>query len=82
MRIYDEKQRLIKVICNGCGEETLAENYIIKKDFLSVKKDWGYFSERDGETDQWDLCERCYEKVVDSFRIHMNISDTTELMNV
>lgn len=82
MRIYDEKQKLIKIVCNGCGQETLAENHIIKKDFFSVKKDWGYFSDRDGETDRWDLCECCYDRLVSSFKIRMDISDTTELMNV
>lgn len=82
MRIYDEKQKLKKIVCNGCGCEADVVNDVVKKDFLSVRKDWGYFSKRDGETDCWDLCEKCYDKFVSSFKIEIEVSDTTELMNV
>jgi len=82
MRIYDEKQKLKKIICNHCGCESAAVNGLIRKDFLSVKKDWGYFSSRDGETDCWDLCEACYQEIVSGFKIKMETSDTTELMGL
>ena len=82
MRVYDEKRKLKKIICNSCGCEAEASNEIVKKDFLSVRKDWGYFSERDGETDRWDLCETCYQRIVSEFKIKVQVSDTTELMNV
>lgn len=80
MKIYDNEQKLVKIICNGCSCECESENSVFKKEFLSVQKSWGYFSERDGETDCWDLCEECYNRLVSSFKIKIDVSENTELM--
>lgn len=69
MRQYkEEKTNVIdKIICNKCGKE------IKEADVLSVEKRWGYFSEKDNEVHHFDLCEQCYDEMVASFQIPINI---------
>lgn len=81
MRIYDEKHKLLKVVCNQCLKETDAERGILKEDYFMVKKSWGYFSDRDGEVDSWDLCQSCYDKLIQSFKLKPSLCHKTELMD-
>jgi ribosomal-protein-alanine N-acetyltransferase len=48
-------------------------------DFLEVKKEWGFFSEKDMELHQWDLCEACYDAFVKEFEIPVEIEEVMEL---
>lgn len=36
------------VICNKCGKKLVEENEILKEDYIRIKKEWGYFSKKDG----------------------------------
>ncbi len=38
-----------------------------------VDYEWGYFSEKDGERHSFDLCEACYDKLLRSFQIPVEI---------
>lgn len=71
MRQYKEikTKEIKKIICNKCGKEIGVKNGIFQEDVLSVEKRWGYFSEKDNRTDQFDLCEKCYDEFVSSFSI-------------
>ena len=60
-----EEMVLSKVICNGCGKEIS----LASEDHFHGEKTWGYFSKKDGRADCFDLCEHCYDKLTDSFRI-------------
>lgn len=66
--------------CNICGKELRQELDIIKEDYIFVKKSWGYFSKKDGQTHQFCLCEDCYDKWIKSFKIPVEIKDTTEMI--
>lgn len=82
MRKYSKDGSLARVVCNKCGKTAVCAGGILKEDFFSAKMTWGYFSERDGETDRWDLCQMCYDKLIKSFEIKPEISEETELMTV
>ena len=71
MRQYkmQEKKEVDKIICNKCGKEILVENGVAEADVLSVQKRWGYFSNKDNDVHEFDLCEECYDKWVASFAI-------------
>lgn len=71
MRQYkiQETNEVVKIICNKCGKEILVKNGIMEEDVLSVEKRWGYFSNKDNEVHQIDLCEECYDKWIESFLI-------------
>lgn len=79
MRTYLEAKeaRLIAVICNCCGRELLVENGILKEESIEIRHTFGYFSEKDGQTERFDLCEECYQKITGKFRIP--VSERTEL---
>ncbi|MBR1738066.1 MAG: hypothetical protein IJ736_13820 [Firmicutes bacterium] len=62
--------RIEKIYCNMWGEEIKkADGGEIFDDHLSVDKNWGYFSGKDGENHSFDICERCYDKIIGEFKI-------------
>ena len=71
MRQYKMKETktIEKIICNKCGKE------IVEADVLSVDKRWGYFSDKDNEVHQFDLCEECYDEMVSMFQIPVEIEN-------
>lgn len=69
-----------KIVCNKCGRELVVENGIIKQDFIAVNKPWGYFSDKDGKTYKFILCEECSDRLTADFAVPVEITDTTELL--
>lgn len=75
MKQYKTKeiQEVNKIICNKCGKEIVAENGRLTEDVLSVEKRWGYPSDKDNEVHTFDLCEKCYEELLATFSIPVEI---------
>ena len=69
MRQYEKEETKVieKYICNRCGKE------ILEADVLSVDKRWGYFSNKDNEVHHFDLCEACYDELVSTFSLPIEI---------
>ena len=65
----EKTEKIEKIICNKCGKEILVRQGVPQEDVLEVEKRWGYFSRKDNQVDQFDLCEECYDEFVRSFRI-------------
>lgn len=82
MRRYTvEEEQIIKVVkCNKCGKEIFHDNKIIKEGIFSVDYKWGYFSEKDREVHSFDLCEKCYDKLIKSFLIEVDVKEENELL--
>ena len=59
-------EKVEKVLCNCCGKEIKKEQGYFS-DHLHIEKQWGYFSQKDGRKDDFDICESCYDKFVNSF---------------
>ncbi len=68
-----------KLICNGCGRSLEVNNGILREDVFEGKKQWGYFSERDGEIHSFLLCESCYDKMIQGFLVAPLVKEATEL---
>ncbi|MGN0299112.1 MAG: hypothetical protein ACI4C1_08045 [Lachnospiraceae bacterium] len=79
MKLYNEKKELMRIVCNCCGAEYNASHNFVKADFLSVRKTWGYFSSKDGLTQEFDLCEDCFEKITQSWKIPVQEWEETEI---
>lgn len=79
MKIY-ENEKLVKIICNQCGKEHLVKYGMIHPDYLQVEKNWGYFSDKDGEHHSFDLCEECYDRLLAGFCIPASREEQTELL--
>lgn len=67
--IHEPKQVVDKVLCNMCGNE------IVCNDYLHVDKMWGYSSNKDNELHSFDICEKCYDKLIKEFKIKLTITD-------
>ena len=66
-----EIKKVEKIICNKCGKVIPVTGGIPQEDVLEVEKRWGYHSGKDNQVDGFDLCEDCYDELVDSFLIKL-----------
>lgn len=80
MRQYQYKEtkeikEIKTIICNQCGKKIPVENGWPREGVFSSDFQWGYFSDKDGETHSFDLCETCYDKLIQGFRIPVDIRE-------
>ena len=68
-----EMENLQKIICNKCGKEITVSNGCEAEGVFHADFTWGYFSEKDGERHQFDLCEECYDALLQGFQIPVEI---------
>ncbi len=56
--------------CNSCGQiiEKVSLSGIYQ-DHLSIKKEWGYFSQKDMTQHNFNICESCYDKWIQTFKL-------------
>lgn len=81
MREYnEEQQKLFRVVCNGCGKDMEVENGILMEGCFHSDWMFGYFSKRDREKHDFDLCEECYEKMIEGFAVPPTVTVVTELL--
>lgn len=80
MKVYDEHQVLKEVICNCCGRQLLVENGMLKDAAYEGRQAFGYFSHKDGMVHRFDLCEKCYDEMVGTFKVPVEESESAELL--
>lgn len=82
MRKYvaGNEKKIIDIYCNKCGKNIKVENNIVKEGVFSIDYKWGYFSRRDSEIHSFDLCEECYEELLNSFVIETEIVEGNEFL--
>lgn len=68
------------ILCNCCEKIVQEKGKISKVEFLHIEKEWGYFSGKDGEKQEFDICEECYDKWTTSFQIPVQKQEMTELV--
>ncbi len=72
-KIMKESERLQKTICNRCGKEIPVADGCETEGVFHVDYKWGYFSRKDGERHKFDLCESCYDSLLEQFCIPAEI---------
>ena len=60
--------------CNACGRQ-------IEKEALWVRKEWGYFSEKDTEIHEFKICEKCYDRMIKQFEIPPKVTQKKEILS-
>ena len=57
--------------CNCCGKEfrIKKDTQIVLEDYVQIDKVWGYFSEKDGLRQKMNICENCFERWIQTFRV-------------
>ena len=74
------EKRQDKIICNKCGREIKVEQGIEKQDYIAVEKSWGYFSNKDGKSYKFIMCEECVDSMVEDFAVPVESADITEFL--
>ncbi len=69
-----------RLFCNVCGKELKIERGILKEGVFEATQEWGYFSNKDIEVHQFDICEHCYDNMIDSFMIPVTIKKKNEYL--
>ena len=82
MRKYTNQKNaeLEEIYCNRCGKKMRLENGILEEGIFHGKVTWGYFSEKDMEQHEFDLCEACYDKMIQAFTIPVDRKIENELL--
>lgn len=82
MREYkkEETKALERIICNGCGKIIAVKHGMPLEGVLQVRQVWEYMSNKDGEVDSFDLCEECYDRMTEQFRIPLSRTEAVELV--
>lgn len=69
-----------EIVCNCCKKVIQVQDSIPQMEYLHVEKEWGYFSGKDGEKQEFDICEACYDKWTQSFQIPVEVQEVIELL--
>ena len=80
MRKYKKDRELESVHCNWCGKRLMVKDGIMREGGARFEIAWDYFSEMVGERHSFDLCEECYDELVNQFRIPVEVEEQTELL--
>jgi hypothetical protein len=82
MRKYgnEAEKILTEVVCNRCGKKLKVEGGILKEGCFHGQAKFGYFSRKDGTTQQFDLCEDCYDAVTAGFLFPVEETEETEMV--
>ncbi len=68
------------IYCNKCGKELSYSNGMFKEGVLQIIKEWDYFSKKDLEVHQFNVCEDCYERMIEDFIIPIDIKEKREVL--
>ena len=80
MRKYKGKGELESVWCNWCEKRLIVKDGILREGSAHFELTWDYFSEKDGEVHSFDLCESCYDELINQFKISVQVKERTELL--
>lgn len=70
----------MEIRCNQCTKKIYKKNGIVLEEFFEGNKQWGYFSKKDRNRDEFYLCEECYDKMIQNFAIPVKRKEVTEVM--
>lgn len=74
------EKKVYEVYCNSCGKKIETTDSTKREDYISIKKEWGYFSNKDGQIHIFHICESCYDTWAGQFRIPVKVEEQTELL--
>lgn len=82
MREYknNEGRTLHRIICNGCGKIITVQSGMPMEGVFQVHQVWEYMSGKDGEVDNFDLCEECYDRMTEQFQIPLTRTEMVEMV--
>ena len=70
-QITKQEEVVDGIYCDCCGKPIDVGNH----EYLHIDKDWGQFSKHDNNNDEFDICEDCYYKIADTFKINLHTTN-------
>jgi hypothetical protein len=64
-----ETNTVSEIICNVCERKLETNEHGYYEDFVHIDKLWGYTSNNDGKEETVDICEKCWGKLKETFKI-------------
>lgn len=60
-----EQEIIVDIICDGCHKSCVTKETLpfFSAEYATLKANWGYFSNSDGEKLEKQFCESCTEKM-------------------
>lgn len=80
LKLAGDPQAAREIICNKCGKKIRITGSQTGEDFLHVEKTWGYFSEKDGIKQSFNLCESCCDELLRAFTFPARSEEVHELI--
>lgn len=75
MQKYNDQNELVAITCNQCRKELNVENGYCVEGLVAISHTFGYFTKKDGTRHAFDLCEECYDSLVETFKIPVTIDE-------
>ena len=69
-----------KFIVMDVGKKITIKNEMIQEGMFHGEILWGYFSNKDTEHHEFDLCEACYDRITADFVIPLTVKKEKELL--
>lgn len=69
-----------QVWCNKCGKKLSVKDGFVREGCFHVTYSFEYFSRKDGTKHTWDLCENCYDEMLQGFVLPAEVSQETEFL--
>lgn len=68
------------IMCNMCGKKINDKIGNDMEEYVSLEKNWGYFSNKDSETHTMNICEQCYDIFIAQLKIPVNKTIRKEML--
>lgn len=81
VRVYKQDcSDAIEIKCNCCGQTIKKIDKVpLHEDYLHIEKKWNYFSSKDLQIHNFDICESCYDKWCSTFMIPIGQAEAIEI---
>jgi len=70
-----QKEEVVSVTCNRCGRSEEGEHIEHASDIETWQHYFGYGSTRDSEHHQFELCDKCYNEWISTFKYQPQIDE-------
>ena len=71
----------VEMKCNKCGKNIKVVEGTAREGVFECRYEWGYFSQKDLQIHQFNMCEDCYDEMVNSFVIPIKVSEKNEVLS-
>ena len=73
-------KRKKNLCCNRCGKTFATDRGTVVEGIADITVEWGFFSKRDGELHRFAICEKCYDEIIEQFKLKPTKENKTELI--